>query len=89
MNNQDLFAFEIKEVTAGTHGLAALVHEGLGLEQFVLRVICKLCMELLGPLYRWIEVVTEEPTDIVPSFFIYFSRVAEEDEKFYHTPIIG
>jgi hypothetical protein len=29
-------------------------------------------------------MIAKEPADVVPAFFIDFSRVAEEDEKFYH-----
>jgi len=89
MDDKDLFAFDGEEVGTGTHGLAALIHEGLGFEQFVLAIRSHLCVEFLGPLYRRVEVVTKDPADIMPSFFIDFSRVAEEDEKFYHRPIIG
>ena len=89
MDDQELLAIYGEEVCTGTHSLAALVHEGLWLEQSVLAFCCYKGVEFLRPLYRRVEMVTTEPTYIMPSFFIHFSRVAEEDEKFYHRPIIG
>lgn len=42
MDHQDLLALATEEITACPHSLAAFVHEGLGLEQFLLSIVCKL-----------------------------------------------